>query len=475
MSASAHTPGQQFDLPHMGSGRPLHRLGIIATVATFGGLLFGYDTGVVNGALEPLSDDFGLTPLSEGLVVASLMVGAAFGAVFGGRIADAWGRRRTILLLAVIFVIGTLACVLAPGAAFLISARFVLGIAVGGASATVPVYLGEMAPSEKRGSFVTRNELMIVAGQLAAFVINAVIFNLWGHVDSIWRWMLLVALAPAIALLVGMLFQPESPRWLISKGRSDEALEVLRQVRSPERAEAEVAEVTHLAQEDAKQATGGLSDLGTRWVLRLVFIGVGLGFFQQLTGINSVMYYGTQLLTSAGLDSGVAIIGNIANGVFSLAGISLGMFLLNRLPRRVMFLTGYALIAVFHTLIALTAVIVPAGPGQAWTVLAFLVLFVFSMQGTVGPLTWLMLSEIFPMKIRSFAMGICVFVLWIMNAIVAQFFPPLIESLGMTATFGMFAGIAVIAFVFLFTLLPETKGKDLAAFEREFKAKYGRK
>lgn len=475
MPASSPAPGKQFDLPHMGSGRPLHRLGIIATVATFGGLLFGYDTGVVNGALEPLSKDLGLTSLNEGLVVASLMVGAAFGAVFAGRVADTFGRRHTILLLAGIFIIGTLGCVLSPTAEFLFGARFVLGLAVGGASATVPVYLGEMAPSEKRGSFVTRNELMIVAGQLAAFVINAVIFNIWRDVESIWRWMLLVALAPAIALLIGMIFQPESPRWLISKGRTDEALEVLKQVRSPERAEAEVAEITHLAREDAKEATGGLSDLGTRWVLRLVIIGVGLGFFQQLTGINSVMYYGTQLLTTAGLDSGVAIIGNIANGVFSLLGISLGMFLLNKIPRRVMFLAGYGLIFLFHTLIALSAAIVPPGPGQAWTVLAFLVLFIFSMQGTVGPLTWLMLSEIFPMKIRSFAMGICVFVLWIMNAIVAQFFPPLIESLGMTTTFGMFAGIAVVAFFFLFTLLPETKGKDLAQFEREFKAKYGRK
>jgi major inositol transporter-like SP family MFS transporter len=472
---STSAASTKFDLPHMGSGRPVHRLGVIATVATFGGLLFGYDTGVVNGALEPLSEDFGLTSFSEGLVVASLMVGAAFGAVFGGRVADAQGRRKTILLLACVFIAGTLGCVLAPGAAFLIGARFVLGITVGGASATVPVYLGEVAPSEKRGSFVTRNELMIVGGQLAAFIINAVIFNFFGHVDSIWRWMLVVALAPAIALLVGMLFQPESPRWLISQGRTEEALAVLKLVRSPERAEAEVAEVTHLAAEDAKESTGGLSDLGTRWVMRLVIIGVGIGFFQQLTGINSVMYYGTQLLTNAGLDSGVAIIGNIANGVFSLAGISLGMYLLNKLPRRVMFLTGYALIALFHTLVALTAVFVPAGPGQAWTVLAFLVLFVFSMQGTVGPLTWLMLSEIFPMKIRSFAMGICVFVLWMMNAVVAQFFPPLIQGMGMTATFGMFAGIAVIAFVFLACLLPETKDKDLAQFERDFKAKYGRK
>ncbi|MGO1909521.1 MAG: sugar porter family MFS transporter, partial [Brevibacterium linens] len=337
---STSTASTNFELPNVGTGRPVHRLGIIATVATFGGLLFGYDTGVVNGALEPLSEDFGLTALSEGLVVASLMVGAAFGAVFGGRVADAWGRRRTILLLACVFIIGTLGCVLAPGPEFLIGARFVLGIAVGGASATVPVYLGEIAPSEKRGSYVTRNELMIVGGQLAAFVINAVIFNFFGHVDSIWRWMLLVALVPAIALLVGMIFQPESPRWLISKGRTEEALAVLKQVRSPERAEAEIDEVTHLAAEDAKEATGGLSDLGTRWVLRLVIVGAGLGFFQQLTGINSVMYYGTQLLTSAGLDSGVAIIGNIANGVFSLAGISLGMYLLNKLPRRVMFLTG---------------------------------------------------------------------------------------------------------------------------------------
>lgn len=199
------------DLPPDTKGPHTTRLGIIAVVATFGGLLFGYDTGVVNGALEPLTHDFGLTPRTEGLVVSFLTIGAAFGAVIGGRLSDAFGRRSNILLLACFFIVGTLACALSPNWQFLAGARFFLGLAVGAASTTVPVYLAELAPFERRGSLVTRNEVMIVVGQFAAFVINAVIFNVWGEHEGVWRFMLAVAVLPAIALLIGMLFLPESP------------------------------------------------------------------------------------------------------------------------------------------------------------------------------------------------------------------------------------------------------------------------
>ncbi len=216
-------------------GRPRSRLGLVAVIVTFGGLLFGYDTGVINGALDPLTADLGLTALTEGIVVSVLIFGAAFGAMFGGALSDRHGRRHNILLLALVFMIGTLGRVLSPSWQVLALFRFILDLAVGGASATVPVYLAEIAPVERRGSIVTRNEVMIVTGQFAAFVINAIIFNIWGEVEGIWRLMLLVAVLPAIGLFIGMLRLPESPRWLVSQGRDEEALAVLSQVRTAER------------------------------------------------------------------------------------------------------------------------------------------------------------------------------------------------------------------------------------------------
>lgn len=469
--------GQQkslVDLPPDIKGPHTSRLGIIAVVATFGGLLFGYDTGVVNGALEPLTQDFGLTPRTEGIVVSFLTIGAAFGAVIGGRLSDAFGRRSNILLLATFFIVGTLACALAPNWQFLAGARFFLGLAVGAASTTVPVYLAELAPFERRGSLVTRNEVMIVVGQFAAFVINAIIFNIWGEHEGVWRYMLAVAVLPAIALLIGMLFLPESPRWLISKHRDDQAFEVLKQVRSTERAEAEMKEVELLAEEEEKSKTGGLSDLASKWVLRLVIIGVGLGIAQQLTGINSVMYYGTQLLTDAGFSADAAIIANTFNGLFSVLGVTVGIMLINKLPRRVMLLGGFTLTSTFHLLIGLSAVFLPDGQFKAYAILVFVVLFVFSMQGTLGPLVWLMLAEIFPLKIRSFAMGICVFALWMANAAVAQFFPSVVAGMGIANTFFMFAGLGVLALIFIYFMVPETRNKTLEDLEEEFRTKYGR-
>ncbi|UVI35624.1 sugar porter family MFS transporter [Brevibacterium spongiae] len=461
------------DLPPDTKGPHTSRLGIIAVVATFGGLLFGYDTGVVNGALEPLTHDFGLTPRTEGLVVSFLTIGAAFGAVVGGRLSDAFGRRSNIILLACFFIVGTLACSLAPNWQFLAGARFFLGLAVGAASTTVPVYLAELAPFEKRGSLVTRNEVMIVVGQFAAFVINAIIFNVWGEHDGVWRYMLAVAVLPAIALLVGMIFLPESPRWLISKNRDGQALEVLKQVRSDERAEAEMREVELLAEQEEVAKTGGVSDLASKWVLRLVLIGVGLGVAQQLTGINSVMYYGTQLLTDAGFSADAAIVANTFNGLFSVLGVTVGIMLINRLPRRFMLLGGFILTSSFHLLIGLSAVFLPEGTFKAYAILVFVVLFVFSMQGTLGPLVWLMLAEIFPLKIRSFAMGICVFALWLANAAVAQFFPSVVSGLGIANTFFLFAGLGVLALLFIFFFVPETRNKTLEDLEAEFRTKYG--
>ena len=208
-------------------------------VSTFGGLLFGYDTGVINGALPYMQVDLGLTPLTEGLVTSSLLFGAAFGALFGGRLADRHGRRKMIMVLAVVFLAGTLACTFAPNTEAMILARLILGLAVGGASVTVPVYLAEVSPSARRGRIVTQNELMIVTGQLLAFMFNAYLGNSFGEAGGIWRWMLVIATLPAIALWIGMNFMPESPRWLASMGSFGETLSVLQRIRSQSEARAE--------------------------------------------------------------------------------------------------------------------------------------------------------------------------------------------------------------------------------------------
>ncbi|MEK6344036.1 MAG: sugar porter family MFS transporter, partial [Curtobacterium sp.] len=314
--------GPSVALPPVGTGPHRRRLGVLALVATFGGLLFGYDTGVINGALNPMKTELGLTNFTEGVVTSSLLFGAAIGAMLGGRVADGWGRRKTIILLAVTFFVGTLICVFAPSFGVIVVGRVLLGLAVGGASTVVPVFLAELAPYEIRGSLSGRNELMIVVGQLLAFVVNAIIGSLWGEGGGVWRVMLAVCALPAIALFVGMLRVPESPRWLASKGRNVEALEVLGQIRSEERATAELEDIKRTNEFEAKteRQSGWRTLLGNKWLVRIVLIGAGIGVAQQLTGINSIMYYGQTVLIESGFQQQAALIANIAPGVIAVVG-----------------------------------------------------------------------------------------------------------------------------------------------------------
>lgn len=459
-------------LPPDTPGPHSSRLGLVAVIATFGGLLFGYDTGVINGALEPLQRDLALTPFRIGVVAAILLLGAAVGAAVGGKLSDALGRRRMILLLAGVFFVGTMGSVLAPGYGALAFFRFVLGMAVGGASVTVPVYLAEISPYERRGSLVTRNEFMIVFGQFLAFAINALIYNIWGENDVVWRYMLLVAVLPAFVLFFGMLRMPESPRWLVSKGREREALDVLRQVRSPERAEAELAEVHQLAEEEEKAHMGGWADFAVPWIRRLLLIGIGLAIVQQLTGINSVMYYGTQILQEAGFSNNAAIILNILNGVASVSGITVAILVMNRINRRPMLLFGYIGITAAHLLIGLSSLLLAPGLFRAYMILAFVILFVFIMQGTAGPLVWLMLAEIFPLEMRGLAIGVSVFLLWTTNFFVGLFFPSLVAAFGISSTFFMFAVIGALSLVFIWRMVPETRGRTLEQLEEHFRKKF---
>ncbi|MFE8990832.1 sugar porter family MFS transporter [Streptomyces collinus] len=469
----APTPASAAGAPDGTPPEVSRRLRIITVIATFGGLLFGYDTGVINGALPYMTEDLGLTPVTEGLVTSSLLLGAALGAVTGGRLSDARGRRRAILLLAVLFFVGALGCTLAPTTAVMIVARFVLGLAVGGASVTVPVYLAEVSPAERRGALVTRNELMIVSGQLLAFTSNAITAQVGGESGGVWRWMLVIATLPAVVLWFGMLVMPESPRWLASQSRFGEALDVLRQVRSRARAEAELKEVSALAVKDERAKLGGWQDIrSTPWVRKLMFVGFGIAIVQQITGVNTIMYYGTQILTDAGFAADSALTANIANGVISVLATFVGIWLLGRVPRRPMLMTGQVGTSAALLLIGVFSLVLPSGDPRAFAVLAMTVTFLAFQQGAISPVTWLMLSEIFPMRMRGFGMGVAAVVLWLTNFVIGLVFPSLVSGIGISNTFFLFVVAGVLSLTFVKRYVPETKGRTLETLEAELRARF---
>lgn len=446
---------------------------MITIISTFGGLLFGYDTGVINGALPFMSepDQLNLTPFTEGLVASSLLLGAAVGAVIGGSISDKLGRRKYILYLSVLFFVTAIGCALAINVPMMVIFRFFLGIAVGGASVTVPAFLAEMAPTERRGRLVTQNEFMIVTGQLLAFTTNAVIGNLLVSSGFTWRYMLLIAALPAVVLFFGMLRVPESPRWLASKGREKEALNVLKTIRSEERAEKELVEINKILQKEKEINKASLRDLAIPWIRNIVFLGIGIAVIQQITGINSIMYYGTEILRDAGFETGAALIANIANGAISVIAVIIGIWLLGKVGRKPMLLVGQvgAVIALFS--IGLFSNIFAGTDILPYFVITFTVIFLAFMQGAIAPVTWLMLAEIFPSRIRGLGMGVSVFFLWMVNFIIGLTFPTLLSAIGLSITFYMFAALNVFAIIFVIRYLPETKDVSLEDLERFFQKK----
>ena len=458
---------RESGLPPLGTGPHRKRIGLISIIACFGGLLFGYDTGVSNGAERPMQIELGLDDLSLGVVISSLVFAAAVGALLGGQVSDAWGRRKTIILLAVLFFTGTLFVVFSPGFGLLVTGRIMLGLAVGGASTVVPVYLAELAPFEIRGSITGRNELAIVSGQLAAFVVNAIIGTVLGHLDGVWRIMFGVCALPAIALFVGMLRMPESPRWLVENGHRERALAVLKTVRPDDRAVAELDEVEQLAAEERDEhRVGARAILSNRWLLRILLVGTGVAVAQQLTGINSIMYYGQRVLIEAGFTADAALVANIASGVVAVLGGFIALYNMDRLNRRTTFAIGLSLTTTCHVLIGIASIVLPAGNAlRPYTLLFLIVAFVFSMQTFLNIAVWVWLAEAFPLHMRGLAIGVAVFFGWTTNAVLALFFPSLVDGIGITGAFFLFAAVGVIALVFVVTQVPETRGVSLEKLE----------
>ncbi|EIK96203.1 sugar transporter family protein [Pseudomonas sp. M47T1] len=445
---------------------------ISVLVATMGALAFGYDTGIIAGALPfmtlpPDQGGLGLNPVSEGLITASLIVGAAFGSLASGYLSDRFGRRLTLRLLSLLFIAGALGTAMAPSIPFMVAARLVLGIAVGGGSATVPVFIAEIAGPSRRARLVSRNELMIVSGQLLAYVLSAVLAALL-HTPGIWRTMLAIAMVPGVLLLVGTFFVPASPRWLASKGRFDEARATLEKLRdTPAEAQREVDAIKAHDQQSRHHAPVSQL-LSQRWVIKLLFIGVGLGFTAQFTGVNAFMYYTPIILKHTGMGTNAALTATIGNGVVSVIATLLGIWAIGRYGRRHLLMTGLVIVIAMQASLGCVLQFMPQNLTQSYAALGCILVFLLFMQMCIAPVYWLLMSELFPMQVRGLLTGVAVSMQWLFNATVAFVFPIAVSSLG-NPTFFVFAAINVGSLVFVFLCLPETKGKSLEQIEKHMK------
>ncbi|WP_243409323.1 sugar porter family MFS transporter [Klebsiella michiganensis] len=329
------------------------KIRLITLVSTIGGLCFGYDTGVISGALIFMKNDLGLTPLQEGLVTSFLLFGAAIGSVGGGWLSDRQGRRKNILWVAVIFIFGALGTAVAWDMSSMIIARFILGLAVGCASVTVPIYISELARPAQRERLVTVNELMIVTGQFLAYSVNASIVNFYPDMSHNWRLMLAIPALPGALLWIGMLVMPESPRFFVRKGQLDKAVAVLKTIRRPEEVEQEIRDIQQVSQIGINHGRF-VDELKRKWVLQLILIGLMIVLATRVTGVNTIMYYAPTVLKATGLGDAAAVTGAVANGVVSILATLLGMLLIGRHSRRKMFFTGQIGVTLSLVLIGLS-------------------------------------------------------------------------------------------------------------------------
>jgi sugar porter (SP) family MFS transporter len=428
-----------------------------------GGLLFGYDTGVISGAILFIKKDFDLSPFLQGAIVASLLLGAMLGAALAGPLSDRLGRRRLIIAAGVIFTGGALLAAFAPTTGVLLAARFILGIAVGCAALVVPLYLSEVAPTEIRGAISSLNQLMIVGGILTAYIVNAILAS-----SEAWRVMLGLAAVPSLVLLVGMIWMPETPRFLVHAGEEDEAREVLEAVRDGDQPEKELQEIREV---ETETQGGGWRELTAPWVRPALLVAIGLAVFQQLVGINTIIYYAPTTLTNVGYSDQAAIYANIIIGVLNVAMTIVAIRLVDRLGRKPLLLAGLAGMVTSLLVLGLSLSIMaePTSPGDPAAIITLVCLatFIMSFAATWGPVVWVMLPEILPLSVRGAALGVAVCLQWLANFAVSQSFPPMTNAWGAGPVFLGYAVMGLLATAFVLRFVTETKGRSLEEIEND--------
>lgn len=437
---------------------------VIAVVASLGGLLSGFDTGVVSGALLFINETWTISPFEQGWIVSAAIVGAVIGAAMNGSLSDIYGRKKIIVATGVIFALGSLMCAYATTPYWLIAARVVIGLAVGMVNFVVPLYLSEIAPQKIRGMLVSLFQLAITAGILFSYLINRVFAN----AEYNWRWMLGAGLVPAVILLVGITFLGDTPRWLISKKRDDEARKIFLKINPEDDAEAHIKEVRATIQGNNPSKK---QKVFQKWMLMPVFVGVGMMFMQICTGINTIIFYTTTIFKIAGFADNIsAIYATIGIGAVNFMMTFVAIFFTDRWGRKPLLYIG-----LWGVLIALLALggafhfAAELGDNLKWIAVASVVLYITAFAMSLGPIGWIMVSEILPLKIRGFAMSLCTVANFGFNFIVVLSFLPLLHSIGEAYTFWIFAGIAVLSLLFTYFLVPETKGISLEKIEKNWR------
>ncbi|MFB5192153.1 sugar porter family MFS transporter [Alicyclobacillus fastidiosus] len=433
---------------------------VIYFFGALGGLLFGYDTGVISGAILFIKKALHLNSYTEGLVVSGILVGAIIGSAISGPLMDKLGRKKVVMIAAAIFCIGAIGSAFSASTAMLILFRVVLGLAVGGASTMVPMYLSEMAPTEIRGALSSLNQLMIVIGILIAYIINYAFSGIDG-----WRWMLGLAFVPGAILFIGMLFLPESPRWLMKRGDESQARLVLTRLRNGVGVDQEIAEI----KEANRKEHGGWSDLKARWVRPAIGVGIGLAVFQQFIGCNTVIYYAPTTFTEVGLGVSAAILGTIGIGSVEVIMTVVAIRLIDKVGRKPLLIIGNIGMSLSLIILGLVNSMAHGTAAAGWTTLVCLAAYISFFSISWGPVVWVMLSEIFPLSIRGAGMGIGAVFNWAANLVVSLTFPALLAKFGISALFISYGLVGVLSIIFVGKYVSETKGRSLEQIEMDLR------
>jgi sugar porter (SP) family MFS transporter len=423
---------------------------LVAGVAALGGLLFGYDTGVISGAILFISKDFSLDTRLQEFTISVVLIGCIAGAAGAGSVADTIGRRLTLLVAGVIFLIGALASAFTPNEAVLLVGRFVVGIGIGFSSVVAPLYISEVSPAAVRGALVSLYQFAITVGILGAYLIDYAFAP-----AGAWRSMLGFAVVPSLILIVGMIFMPESPRYLFKLGHDSRARDVLQRIANGLQ---DSKEEERSIRESLKLKSGGFAAFKDPALRLALFIGVSLALLQQVTGINTVIYYGPQIFQMAGIASDTAsILAQTLVGTVNVLLTLVAIFFVDRLGRKPLLYIG--LTGMFFALTTLgIAFAQPHLSGSLGTIaLTSMMIYVGCFAFSLGPIVWLLISEIFPLPVRGLGMSISTLANWVGNFLVSQFFLTMIQKLGRPMTFWVYAALCIVTIVFIRAMVPETK------------------
>ena len=436
---------------------------IVAIVASLGGLLSGYDTGVISGALLFINETWVLPDTLQGFLVSSVLIGAVIGAATNGILADIFGRKKIIMATAVIFILGSILCAFSPNVYVLILSRIFVGFAVGIVNFVVPLYLSEVSPKNLRGTLVSLYQWAITAGILFSYFINAV----FAQAVYNWRWMLFAGVVPGLVLFIGMCFMSDTPRWLVSKNRDDEAKKVFSKIEPDIEPEKEIAEIKETLVDNRQEKAFRLK----KWMIMPFVVGIGIMFAQICTGINTIIYYAPTIFKTAGFDSNLtAIYATTGIGVVNFIMTIVAVFFTDRIGRKPLLYFG--LTGVMLSLFALGTSFAFAGvlgSSLKWVAVGSLVTYIICFAMSLGPIGWILVSEVFPLRIRGIAMSVCTVSNFAFNFFVVGSFPVLLHRIGGAWTFWIFGIVSILCIIFVYFFVPETKGISLEEIESNWR------